>query len=377
MCYDNDKVSGCFRNGVRMLPKCCPDVTETLSGCFRNQCPDAAEIRIHVNGIANAIRKLGDLQLHGRFLGREIKKLTSLAGEAQPFVDAFIEYSRKRNIVEASISRNLCRLNGFFEYLQSTGVLNPCKITPLHISGYMASLTGYSKKTAEGEIYVLKTFFRAIYFGGLHFEDLSKAIPKFNFPQSDKIPTIWETADVEKLLAAVDRGSPLGKRDYAILLLVVRLGLRDGDVRNIKFENFKWRSNRVELIQSKTLQLVSLPLLPEIGDAVIDYLQHGRPQSDLQYVFLKHTAPYDNYQKTGNVVKKYIKIAKIPIDRTKAHGVHTLRHTLANNLLEHDVPLDIISGILGHMSTNSAKAYLHIDIENLRKCAIELGGQYE
>lgn len=338
------------------------------------------EARFHptyVNAIASAIRKLGDLQLHGRFLSREKKKFLFITNEFQPAIDEFIVYCKKRNIAENSNDRNLRRLNNFFEYLSTIRVTKPSEINAMHISGYMSSLSGYSRGTVKCEIYSLRLFFRSIYFSGLSTIDLSNSIPKLRFPEGDKVPIIWESSNVEKLLKAVDRGSPLGKRDYAILLIVVKLGLRDCDIRKLKLENIKWKANRIEFIQSKTSQFLSLPLLPEIGDAIIDYLKYGRPNSDSQHIFIKHVAPYSNFNKTGNIVTKYLEISKIPIDKTKSHGIHTLRHTLASRLLEKEVPLDIISAILGHISINSAKEYMHIDIENLRKCSIELDECYE
>lgn len=184
---------------------------------------------------------------------------------------------------------------------------------------------------------------------------------------------VWNEDNIEKLLGQIDRDSPIGKRDYALLLIVIHLGVRDGDVRELKFENINWQSNRIEFIQSKTSQFQSLPLLPEIGNAIIDYLKNGRPASESPNIFIKHTAPYDGIKKAGNIVTKYLRRADIPIEGDRQHGIHSLRHSLANRLLFQGVPLDIISGILGHITVNSAKEYMHLDINNLRRCALEVG----
>jgi integrase/recombinase XerD len=228
-------------------------------------------------------------------------------------------------------------------------------------------------KTAEGITFVLRHYLRAAYDARIITCNLSSAVPKLHFPKQDIIPIVWDDNNISRLLAAVDRGSPMGKRDYAVLQIVIKLGLRDGDVRNLKFENIKWSSNRIEFIQAKTMQFQSLPLLPEVGNAIIDYLKNGRPESSLPQLFLKHKAPYDGFQKAGNIVTKYMKLAKIPIPLDRRHGIHSLRHSLANRLLNQEIPLDVIAGILGHITINSSKEYMHLDIANLRKCALEVG----
>jgi len=356
----------------------CTAFSELLAASFLKEkynYPDLSAQRHspYVNAKANAIRKLSDLQIHGRFLSNFKRKLLFITPEFQPSVDAFVFYCRKRNIVENSIWLRQKKLNDFFEHLILHGIHHPNKINAISISEYMTSLTGYSMKTAEAVVFVLRHYFRAIYYAGIMNEDLSFAVPKLHFPKQDRIPVVWNDDSIGTLLSAVDRSSPMGKRDYAILLIVIKLGLRDGDVRNLKFENIKWNSNRIEFIQSKTSQFQSLPLLSEVGNALIDYLKNGRPKSDLPYLFLKLTAPYDNIQKAGNIVTKYLRIAKIPIPKDQSHGIHSLRHSLANRLLAQEIPLDVISGILGHVTINSSKEYMHLDINNLRKCALEVG----
>jgi integrase/recombinase XerD len=326
----------------------------------------------YVNGVASAIRKLGDMHFHGTFLGREKKILSFPSKEFTIAIQKFTDYQTKRGITKNSLERHLRRLNSFLVFLQEKQIEKFQDITASMISKYFTALSVYSRKTVESEIYVVRSFLRSLYFSGITTTDLSELIPKMRPTWSDKVPTVWEKDDIEKLLAAVDRASPIGKRNYAIMLIVTKLGLRDGDVRMLTFENINWRQNQIEFVQSKTGQSVSLPLPKDIGSAIIDYLKNGRPVSNSPQIFIKHTAPYDHIAKAGNVVTKYLRLAHISIDKTKHYGIHSLRHTLASRLLEQSVPLEQISAILGHLSTNSAKAYLHIDIESLRKCALEV-----
>src|SRR5699024_2118843 len=119
-------------------------------------------------------------------------------------------------------------------------------------------------------------------------------------------------------------------------------------------------------IQSKTHSEINLPLLPDVGWAIIDYLKNGRPKVDSPYVFLRHLAPLEPFSdedRLHQIIVKYMKLARIPISPQKKMGMHSLRHTLASVLLEKNTPLPVISDILGHVSTDSTAVYLKTDVE--------------
>jgi integrase len=191
---------------------------------------------------------------------------------------------------------------------------------------------------------------------------------------------VWTQDDVLKLIRAIDRGNPAGKRDYAIILLVTRLGLRTIDIKRLMLSNLKWQDNRIELVQSKTATAVNLPLLPDVGWAIIDYLKNGRPKVDSPYVFLRHLAPLEPFSdedRLHQIIIKYMKLAKIPVSPPKKKGMHSLRHTLASRLLAENTPLPVISDILGHISSDSTAVYLKVDISKLRECALDPEGVYQ
>lgn len=189
--------------------------------------------------------------------------------------------------------------------------------------------------------------------------------------RNGRLPNIWTPDAVKRILSVIDRGNPIGKRDYAILMLVTHLGLRDSDVQNLKFENLHWREQCIRLTQTKTGRSLELPLTAEIGEAIIDYLKYGRPKQDTtDYVFIRHMAPYGKCKNYYHVMRSHLRRAGIPFDSTKPHGLHTLRHTLATRLLELEIPLQTISEILGHANSNSTKVYLQVDLNALRQCAL-------
>ena len=188
-----------------------------------------------------------------------------------------------------------------------------------------------------------------------------------------KIPSVYSQEEVEALLGAIDRGNPQGKRDYAMILLAAKYGIRVSDIIGMRYCNLDWEHNRIMLFQQKTGRKIVLPLSEEVGEAMIDYLKFGRPKIDLPYIFITVRAPYKELSSNGMgaIIKDYFRIAGVNFTNRK-HGPHSLRHSLASNLLKSNEPLPVISEILGHSSTETTMDYLRIDMNLLRRCALNV-----
>jgi integrase len=198
-------------------------------------------------------------------------------------------------------------------------------------------------------------------------------LPVVHVPCDATVPSVWDPELVIRLLKVVDRSSPKGKRDYAILLLACRLGLRVGDIRTLTLDDLKWETATVEIAQSKTLEPLCLPLTEEVGEALIDYLRLARPQSDCREVFLTLTSPFQPFCGTDNlhrIVQFWKDLAGIRFRTKQRHGLHSLRHTLATQLLREQTPFHVISEILGHATTASTLIYAKTDVETLRTAAL-------
>jgi integrase len=176
------------------------------------------------------------------------------------------------------------------------------------------------------------------------------------------------------MLHSVDRGNPTGKRNYAILMLASKLGIRASDICNLAFENLKWETNTIEFIQKKTGKSAILPLLNDVGEAIIDYIKDGRPKSKTNYVFLRHLTPVGPMRPASLhiIVTEQLHIADIVIPDGKRHGTHSLRHSLAGALLDNNTPLPIITEILAHEDGDTTAAYLKIDLRHLRELSLEV-----
>ena len=178
---------------------------------------------------------------------------------------------------------------------------------------------------------------------------------------------------MEALIGAIDRGNPKGKRDYAIILLACMLGLRVTDIKKLSFDCFRWETKTLSFIQSKTRETITLPIPAEVGWAVIDYLKYGRPKVDSPILFIRHLAPFLPFAQGDHlhqIIQSYMRIAHLPTSK-KHRGMHSLRHTMASKMLEHDTPLAVISDILGHTDTGSTAVYLKVDVKKLKQCCLD------
>jgi len=186
----------------------------------------------------------------------------------------------------------------------------------------------------------------------------------------------WTTDEVQQLLSAIDRTGGVGKRDYAMILLAVILGMRVGDINALMFENLDWNRKLITYVQQKTSKTNTLPLLPEIGEAIIDYLKNGRLESDSKNVFIRHIPPYSGLGSSSALscnIKRYMRMADLKVKDRKA--AHSLRHTLASSLLSSGTPLMTISNILGHYNPRATVGYTKVDVPSLRKCSLSYGAK--
>ena len=327
--------------------------------------PETQELRV--------IRVIGDFQLHQTVLRRYYKHKNILIN---PYFinisNRFKQYCVESDYSKATVDHYSKQSTRFMDYLVSQGI-NICEEISLPlINDYIKTLAGYSYKTVEQNICSLRAFFRFLLDVEEVHTDFAAKMPMVQARKQTRIPSVWTKTELKKLIDAIDLGSPIGKRDYAIILLVCCLGIRCTDIKNLKIENFHWAEKKLVFNQSKTAETLSLPLTSETGWAVIGYLKYGRPKIDSPYLFLKHMAPFGPFSEANHLnqlIKRYMELAHIPTLK-KRRGMHSLRHTLASRLLENDTPLATISDILGHVSIESTAVYLKVDIKKLKECAL-------
>lgn len=286
----------------------------------------------------------------------------------------FQEAFEERHYANATILSNNQVLHKFLNFLDEESVLESLGITPSHVTKFLGRYSTAKPKYVATVLYVMRNYLSFLYQQDFTKDDLSRSLPKVRIMRNAFIPYSWNTEDVKKLLGAVDRADPKGKRDYAILLMVVRLGLRVSDIRGLKFPSLNWNRKTITLTMQKTKRPIELPLLDDIGWAVIDYLKNGRPQTPSDRVFVRHRAPFDAFGENESFQRdlhRYMVKARLDIPLDVHCGLHSLRSTLARNMLETNASLPIIAETLGHQNINTTSIYLKIDITGLRRCALD------
>lgn len=322
-----------------------------------------------------AIQLLADFQTHQRIL---VRKKQKRFGFAQPFEKVFvqfIDFRKDAGISSKTLESYNIYLERFSIYLFNHEINHVADIDAEHIHGFIQSSAAiYTTSTIYCTCSVLRVFFRYLFKKSVIIKDLSICVPSIRCSKKSKIPSTYSKKEIQKLLQSVDRGNPKGKRDYAILLLAIRLGIRASDICQLTFDNLKWETNTIEFKQNKTGDTIVLPLLNDVGEAVIDYIKYGRPSVETDKIFLRLFGPIGQMKAPTlhSIVTQYMNKAGIFITKGKKHGPHALRHSLASALLHNNTPMPVISEILGHTDSKTTSTYLKIDTLNLRKYALEV-----
>ena len=320
---------------------------------------------------------LTEWQLHGCI---PLKKQGKLASRAIPhqFKDGYGSYAsfcRDADCSERGTYTRLNRIKRMLLFFDQTRVSNFNDITGKAISAFLATQIELDSRTIATMVSSCRVFFRHLYRMGFTQNDLAEKLPVVKANRQFKLPKVWRQEDILTVLNSIDRGNPVGKRDYAILMLITRYGLRSADVKTMKLPNLRWNENVIELIQNKTRNPLRLPLLRDVGWSIIDYLQHGRPPSEHLEVFLTCTIPIRPFGVHSNalnsILAKRVQQAGVRVPRNVPKGMHSLRHTLASVMLANDVELPLISSTLGHITSEATGIYLHTDISRLRQCVLD------
>jgi site-specific recombinase XerD len=286
------------------------------------------------------------------------------------------QYCRDRlHLRPTTLRERMREIAIFADFLRSRHITILDQMQPADLSAFVTSLHRLAAKSVSRIVSDVRSFLQFLLLRGILQRDLSHVLPKIRVPRDATIPSVWDPQLVVRLLNVVDRSSPKGKRDYAILLLACRLGLRLGDIRALTLDDLKWEAATIEITQSKTLAPLCLPLTEEVGEALIDYLKSGRPQTDQREVFLTLTPPFLPFSENNNlyyIVTYWRQLAGIRFRTKQRHGLHSLRHTLATKLLREQTPFHVISEILGHATTASTLIYAKADVEALRGAALNI-----
>lgn len=287
------------------------------------------------------------------------------------FVPGYLEFVRRHRGRRTTHQLENC-LGRFFGWLARDGIGDLQSLAGQHVRDFVSSLQHFRPTTIAVHASALRSFLSYLHLEGVVEVDLAHAVERPRLYRQSQPPQILDSETVERLLAAVDRSTSLGKRDYGMLLLAARYGLRPSDIRSLRFENVHWREQRIVLVQSKTQRPLELPLLADVDDALVDYIRRGRPVSTAREIFVRHIAPIGPLARRNNlwpVMDRALKAAEIDLPGPR-RGLQVLRHSLATRMLAKGVALDTISDVLGHRSVETTRRYAQVDLAGLRFVAL-------
>jgi len=265
----------------------------------------------------------------------------------------------------------------FLSFLESRGIKDFSALTAKNLTEYLSFIYPFHKGDMGHTIHALRVFINfLVHSGTVANTDLAIPLQKPAAARKHVAPCFTHN-EVLMILNQADRNSPIGKRDYAIMYLASHTGLRGIDIANMKLKDIDWINDKINIIQNKTGGYLSLPLDPDTGNAIADYILRGRPGSESEYLFLRSLTPYTklgNNRSIGIILEKYMRMAKIVHEAHDGKSFHALRRSIGTWMLESGISLPMISQVLGHKSINSAKPYLSINEKKLAECALGFEG---
>jgi integrase/recombinase XerD len=261
----------------------------------------------------------------------------------------------------------------FFAWLRKGHLSNLNELKAGHIRGFVDCFRHFAPATIATNASALRGFLRYLHMQGELHVNLAQAVEVPRLYRRSRPPQVLGETEIERLLAAVDRSTPLGKRDYAVLALAARCGLRPSDIRQLRFEHIHWREQRILFVQSKTQRTLELPLPAAVDDALVDYIRAGRPICPAREIFVRHVAPiqpFGSRNSLSGAMGRGLRAAGLQRPG-RSSGLYLLRHSLATRMLGCGVRLDTISDVLGHLSADTTLSYTQVDMVQLRSVSLE------
>lgn len=279
----------------------------------------------------------------------------------------------RRGLKEKTIEGRTSYCLRFLQYVYAAGVKKFAALNGRVIQDFIRKEgQKYGRHTMLGYCSILRNFLAYLYASGQTKADLSTAVVTPKTYRHERCPRFLPREDIQAMLRAVDRTSAIGRRNYAILLMLSTYGLRGIEVVRMCLEDVEWQAEKLHIRGRKGGRPSVYPLTPAVADALVVYLREGRPEGGHREIFLTQHAPHRPMQTVAvrHVARKYLKAAGRDM---RGVGAHTFRYSCAQRLFEDDFSIKVIGDYLGHRHLGTTQRYIKIDINNLRSVAINDG----
>ena len=305
------------------------------------------------------------------------KALRPESAEYLKLIECHAEKLHANGLAKNTVNLAKCVVSSFLIYLEESGKYILSEVMPQDVTGYFAS-DKLSERKPEGiksYAYRLKSFLSFLEdIGAVAEKKLSLSVPKVFGKQESIIKVLSEKAvnSIRNGDIKSDKGAAV--RNHTMILLGLRLGIRQSDIVEMKLTDIDWRNDIVSFIQKKTQVPITLPLLPDVGNSLMEYILEFRPKVSDDKIFLRHYAPFQALSpRCMNTIAGYY-LSAFKLEDCPQYGAHILRRTFATGMLRNNIPRSIISASIGQIDLNSVDVYLSADEERMRKCALDLKG---
>jgi site-specific recombinase XerD len=326
------------------------------------------------NYLQRHIMMLHEFQIYGKIISRKRIIRIYAVPHFDDLINDYLEQERRHGLREGTLAGKRHALNQIFEYFESAGLQTAKDIMPSHVYGFLESRAYFSVTTKERYQYIFRSLIQYLRDNNLCQAELQKLFAVISIHTKNAYPSHFKANEIAQMLCCVDTTTAAGRRDYLILLLAAELGMRTSDICALKIKDINFQKKHVEYIQVKTGDAVMLPMSDELFFAFADYLKNARPKCEFEEVIVKDRAPIEPYRNGSfhGMLQKYLSKAEIKTVDGQKHGLHSLRSSLASNLLQDGVPIPVISNILGHKYADTTSLYLKIDLPGLRRASLEV-----
>ncbi len=299
----------------------------------------------------------------------------SLTAREQIFKE-FDEYLRtERGLAPVSIVRHLPTLRCFLDEVCPSGAPDLAKINRDAVVGFIERhAQDWSPRTGRTMCWSVRAFLRYLHYKGLHQSSLADCVPSIRRWTLATLPTYLAAGQVQKVLDGCDLTNAMGRRDYGILMMLAKLGLRANEVATLNLDDVDWRAGEL-LVRAKGRQRIRMPMPPDVGAAVVAYLRDGRPKSPCRRLFIRTLAPHVGFA-SGCAISMIARSAldRVGIEGCAHRGAHIFRHSLATELLRSGATLSEIGQLLRHESHDTTRIYAKVDVEALRTLSLPWPG---
>ena len=272
-----------------------------------------------------------------------------------------------------TIRRHICIIRHFLVFIDQNSMQNLNKLTSENVKDFIVNAAPNHKASISMLTGATRKFLSYLADTGL-----ASINAEWNLinpaPRHRKLLPCFSDKETDAIVDSVDRTTPIGKRDYAIIMLALWTGLRGVDILDLKRSGIDWNRKVINVVQGKTVVGIQTKLSPGVGNAIADYILNGSPETDSPYIFVRHRRPHDRLSDfAGNdIMVRSLCRAGISHEAWDGKSFHALRRTFGTRLVRAGVPIRSVGEMLGHANPNSAKRYVALDREGLRVCCLDI-----